>query len=101
MTSPDPQLLSTALAELIALRGFARPRAEQELQDTWRQVAGEDWSAATKPQKITRGVLYVEVKSSALLGMLTAFHRPELTAKFQQQAPHLNVKSIKFRLAGL
>lgn len=100
MSAQDPQLLSTALAELIALRGYARSRADSDLQNTWQTVAG-DWAATTKAIKITRGVLHVEVRSAALLGELTSFHRPELTTRFQQQAPHLNVKSIKFRLVGM
>ncbi|OYW19030.1 MAG: hypothetical protein B7Z55_09615 [Planctomycetales bacterium 12-60-4] len=100
MAPRDPQLLSQALAELISLRGFARSRADSDLHDTWRKVAGDSWSESTKPVKISRGVLYVDVRSSALLGELAAFHGPELTQQFQQLAPHLRVKSIKFRLAG-
>ncbi len=100
MTSRDPQLLSNAIAELIALRGFARSRAESELESTWKSVAGEAWSATTRPLKIARGVLYVEVLAAAVLGELAAFHGPELTKAMQSRAPHLRIKSIKFRLAG-
>lgn len=101
MTSRDPQLLSSALAELIALRGLARTRAASDLEEAWSHVAGDQWALATRPLKISRGVLHVEVKSAALLGQLVAFHRVELTSRFQQQVPHLNVKSIKFKLAGM
>ncbi len=98
MAPRDPQLLSLALSELIALRGFARSRAEQDLEGTWRRVIGDDWAPATKPLQITRGVLTVEVRSAALLGELTAFHAQALTTRFQELAPQLRVKSIKFRL---
>lgn len=98
MSAPDPQLLAAALSELIALRGYARSHADRELQETWGRVADESWAASTTPIKISRGVLYVDVRSSALLGELNSFHRPELTTRFQQLAPHLRVKSIKFRL---
>lgn len=98
MSAHDPQLLAAALSELIALRGYARSHADRELQDTWNQIIDEAWAAATTPIKISRGVLYVDVRSAALLGELNAFHRPELTSRFQQLAPHLRVKSIKFRL---
>lgn len=97
MTSADPSLLSSALTELIALRGFARSRADLDLQEAWKTAAGEEWSHGTQPVRISRGVLTVEVRSSALLSELVAFHSPELTRKIQQQAPHLKVKSIKFK----
>lgn len=100
MSAREPQLLSQAIAELIAVRGFARTRAASDLERFWNETSGEKWSPATKPLRITRGVLHVEVQSSALLGQLTAFHGPELTTRFQQIAPHLKVKSIKFRLKG-
>lgn len=100
MSAREPQLLSQAIAELIAVRGFARTRATSDLEAFWRKTVGEAWFPSTKPLRIARGVLHVEVQSSALLGQLTAFHAPELTAKFQQLAPHLKVKSIKFRLKG-
>src|SRR5579885_2446854 len=97
---PDPQPLSAALAELIALRGFARRQAEEDLQQAWVKAAGADWATHSKAGRIVRGVLHVEVKSAALLSELTSFHGPELTKRMQQTAPHLRIKSIRFRLTG-
>ncbi|MDB5387747.1 MAG: hypothetical protein JWM11_3393, partial [Planctomycetaceae bacterium] len=37
---PGPLHLSKALAELIALRGFARPQGDAQLQAAWDQAAG-------------------------------------------------------------
>jgi hypothetical protein len=95
----DPLPLSAALAELIAVRGFARRQADGELQQAWAAAAGSEWSAATRPGRIVRGVLQVDVTSAALLGELTSFHGPELTRRMQQAVPQLRIKSIKFRLA--
>lgn len=100
MNSSDPQLLSQAIAELIALRGFARSQAERELEESWQTAAGDDWAKVTRPQRISRGVLYVDVRSAAALGELAAFHGPEITQKMQKLVPHLRIKSIKFRLSG-
>ena len=97
---PDPLPLSAAIAELIALRGFARRQADTELQEVWAAATGNEWAKATRPRQIVRGVLYVDVTSSALLSELSAFHGPELTRKLQQAAPHLKIKSIKFRLGA-
>ena len=97
---PDPLPLSAALAELIALRGFARRQADTELQDAWATAAGKEWAAQTRPGRIVRGVLHVDVTAAALLNELASFHGPELTRRLQQAAPHLRIKGIKFRLAG-
>ncbi|MDZ4686967.1 MAG: DUF721 domain-containing protein [Planctomycetaceae bacterium] len=93
----DPQPLSLALAELIAVRGFARTRADDDLQIAWRTAAGE-LAQSTRAVKVARGVLSVEVTSTGVLSELVSFHASELTAKMQRQAPQLRIKSIKFRL---
>jgi hypothetical protein len=93
----EPQPLSLALAELIAVRGFARGRADDDLQRAWREAAGE-FASSTRALKVARGVLLVEVSSTGVLSELVSFHAAELTARMQRQAPHLRIKSLKFRL---
>lgn len=99
MGSRDPQSLAQALAELIALRGYARSQAEASLDRAWQEAVGPEWSGRTRPVKVTRGVLYVDVQSAALRNELTQFHARTLTTRFQELAPQCKVKSIKFRLA--
>lgn len=98
MSEPVP--LSSAISELIALRGYARRQADRDLREIWGEVAGPGWAAQSRPVKVARGILQVEVTSAALWSELTAFHTPELTRRLQRAAPHLRVKSIRFRLAG-
>jgi hypothetical protein len=95
---PDPQPLSAALAELIALRGFARRQAETDLQEAWAAAIGPKWASHTRPGRIIRGVLQVEVNSAALLSELSGFHGLELTQRLQESAPQLKIKGIRFRL---
>lgn len=97
---PDPLPLSAALAELIAVRGYARRQAEDDLRAAWTAAAGPDWAAQTRPGRIVRGVLQVDVRSAALLSELVSYHGVELTRRMQQAAPQLRIKSIKFRLAA-
>lgn len=97
----DPQPLSIALAELIALRGFARVRSDDELQTAWKKIAGEEFAPHTRPLQVTRGVLTVSVDSAPLLSELVAFRTAELLQRMKQQYPHLKVKSLKFRLTGM
>jgi hypothetical protein len=96
---PDPQPLSAALSELIVLRGYARRQSDGELHAAWKQAAGAEWAAHTRPGRIVRGVLQVDVTSAALLGELSSFHTAELTQRLQTAVPHLRIKNIRFRLA--
>lgn len=98
--SREPQPLATALAELIALRGFARKQGHDDLQRSWIAVAEAEWSGLARPVKIQKGVLHVTVDSAALLSQLASFHSSLLVKKLQEQFPRLQVRSIKFQLAG-
>ena len=97
----DPQPLSIALAELIALRGFARVRSDDDLRRAWRTAAGDELANQARPLQLTRGVLTIAVASAPLLNELVSFQSAELLARLKQQAPQLNIKSLKFRLNGL
>ena len=99
--SRDPQQLSFALAELIALRGFARVRSEDELQTAWKSIMGESHAGQTRPLQVVRGTLTVSVETAPLLNELVSFQSAELLGRLKQQFPHLNVKRLKFRLSGM
>jgi len=99
--SQEPQPLSIALSELIALRGFARVRSDDELRAAWKRVAGEELARQTSPQQLSRGVLTVAVTSAPLLNELVSFRSAELLAQMKQAVPNLKIKSLKFRLSGL
>lgn len=99
--SRDPQPLSFALSELIALRGFARVRSDDELRSAWKRVAGDELAAQARPMQLARGVLTISVSSAPLLNELAAFQSADLLSRLKQQVPHLQVKSLKFRLNGM
>ena len=94
----DPQHISRALSELIALRGYARRRASVQLQDVWAEAAGAAIAGSTRAQLINRGVLQVAVANAALLSELAGFHRSSLLKCLQKQHPELRIKDLKFRL---
>ena len=100
MVARDPLPLSAALSELIALRGFARVRSDNELEAVWKKVAGPDLAKQTRPLAISRGTLTVSVENAPLLSELASFRSPELLQNLKQQAPHLKIKNLKFKLSG-
>jgi hypothetical protein len=100
MAARDPLPLSAALNELIALRGFARVRGDNELDTSWKKIAGEEISAKTRAMQVSRGALTILVDNAPLLSELASFQGPELLQKLKQQFPHLKIKSLKFKLSG-
>ena len=96
--TPQPQHLSNALSEFIALRGLARIRGDAQLEALWRDVAGSVVASQTKVQGIKRGVLQVSVSNSPLLSELVMFHKFSLLKALQEKHPNLNVHELKFRL---
>jgi hypothetical protein len=93
-----PQRLSLALAELIALRGYARPRGDADLQTAWRDAAGQTIGKQTRAVAIRRGVLQISVAHSALLAELNGFYKQTLLAKLTELHAHLKVRDLKFKL---
>ncbi len=96
----EPEHLSKALSELIAARGLARVRGDEQLRQTWREVAGEQFAADTKVLGIRNGVLRIGVSNSALLGELVSYHRESLLQSLQQDHAFLKIRDVKFRLKG-
>jgi len=100
MAARDPLPLSVALSELIAIRGFARVRSDSELEAAWKQVAGPDLAAQTRPVRVSRGTLTVSVENAPLLSELASFQGPELLQLIKQRYPHLKIQTLKFKLSG-
>ena len=100
MVARDPLPLSVALSELIAIRGFARVRSDNELETAWKQVAGPEMTGQTRPLLISRGTLTISVENAPLLNELASFQGPELLQKLKQLYPHLKIKKLKFKLSG-
>ncbi len=94
----EPQPLAKALSELIAMRGFARVRGKTQLNDIWRDVAGDHIAEFTKPIEVKRGVLHIAVSNSAMLGELVSFHQMNLLAELTSKHADLKIKSLKFKL---
>lgn len=97
----EPLPLSSALSELIALRGYARVEEHRQYYAAWKAVANSDWAARTNISRVSRGQMIIEVDNGPLLSELTGFHAAELLQRLQQEYPQLNIKGLKFRLKGL
>ena len=95
-----PRHLSNVLSELIALRGFARQDGDEQLQEDWKQVAGDQFAKSTKVLGLRRGVLQIAVANAPLLSQLVSFHKQTLLARLQKDHPEYRIENVQFRLRG-
>jgi hypothetical protein len=65
----------------------------------WESVTGRETAAHSWPRRVRRGVLTVEVDSSALLAELAGYRRDEILRALTQGPDSLGVREIKFVLA--
>jgi len=65
----------------------------------WVRAAGEDLAAHCWPRSVRRGVLKVEVDSSALLAELAGYRATELVHKLAAEPDPVGVRDIRFVLA--
>ncbi len=64
----------------------------------WLKVAGKELSQHASPKSVRRGVLIVEVDSSALLAELASFRKKELLEGLVADPEPLGIRNMKFVL---
>jgi len=94
----EPQALGDVLSQLFTLRGYGRTQTNRQLQEVWREVAGDSLSRQTKAQGIKNGVLQIAVNNSATLQELESFHKFSLCERLASEHSDLSITDIKFRL---
>ncbi len=65
----------------------------------WASVAGEEIVAHAGPRSVRRGVLTVEVDSSALLAELAGYQQRDLLRALAGEPQPLGIRELKFVLA--
>ncbi len=96
----QPQRLADAISQLISVRGLARARGPEQLDQVWAEIAGSAIAKRTHITGLKRGVLQIAVSNAALLNELVSFHRESLLRELQGQHATLGVRELKFRLQG-
>ncbi|MDF5756174.1 DciA family protein [Spongiactinospora sp. TRM90649] len=61
----DPQLLGSAIRDLLAFRGWEQEVAVGGVFGRWRDIVGPDLAAHTKPETFTEGEVVVSADSTA------------------------------------
>jgi hypothetical protein len=95
-----PQQLSDLLSQVVAQRGLASVRGNEELNLTWMHVAGDKLARQTKVLSVKRGVLHVAVGNAPLLAELATFHKRSLLEALQANEATHRIRDLKFQLNG-
>ena len=93
-----PRQIGDVLAQLIARRGYAREQSSAALDQAWRQVAGDQFAASSRPGALRRGTLEVLV-SNNLLAQELGFEHDRLVAALQKLSPASKIAKLRFRVA--
>jgi predicted nucleic acid-binding Zn ribbon protein len=96
----QPQGIAGILTELIARRGLARLRGQENLDEAWKQAIGEPGARYTRVGALRRGVLEVLVANSVLLQELAGFQKQTLLKKLRETMQAETVRDLRFRLDG-
>jgi predicted nucleic acid-binding Zn ribbon protein len=91
-----PEAISDVLRRIVK---EVRPAARRSgVPGAWLAAAGEELAAETRASTLQRGVLTVEVRSTALLAELEGFRRQELLGKLLAAEPSGRITGLRFRL---
>lgn len=77
-----------------------RVSIDEKAQNKWEEVVGESIASMSRVVMFSRGVLDVEVDSSALLSELDGIYKNELKIAMGEGQNPIVVNHINFKLAG-
>jgi len=89
--------IGSVMRKLLAEKGYAAVQASQELADAWPQAAGESLARFTRPGKLSRGVLLVEVANSLVLQEIH-FEKSRILKALQTALPAHKFNDLRFRV---
>jgi hypothetical protein len=91
-------LLSDVIPQLFKKVGIATGR-NRDIQNAWREVAGEEISDSTKVVALRSGVLTIEVAHAALLHELSIYYKKDFL-KLLRARLKFGLNDLKFKVAA-
>jgi predicted nucleic acid-binding Zn ribbon protein len=95
-STPSAKPLGDALDELVGKLGIKKKLLEYEAVLRWEEIVGEKIARATTATRISRGVLFVSVRTSAWRNELT-MRKKEIMLKINSTLGQQVVLDIKFQ----
>ncbi len=97
---PTTKKMAEALSKLMARKGYGRVLASGALAAAWQEAAGERLAGHTRAGNVSRGVLEVFVRSSAVLQELT-FAKSQILKRLIANSTESKIRSLKFKLGAI
>ncbi len=100
MTPPDgegPDRVGRVLEKVLDRLGIRQEIADQEVLHRWDELVGDRIAEVARPRALARGVLFVEVRSSAWLNELNLM-KPQLLSRVRADTDSTPVEKIVFTL---
>jgi predicted nucleic acid-binding Zn ribbon protein len=93
--------LREAIASFMETSGLSRATLSDQIGRAWVDILGPEIARHTRLSRtIHKGVLHVEVDSSALLGELSGFRRAEILKGLQERVKRQHISDLKFKLGS-
>lgn len=93
--------LKDAIQSFLQQSGLSRLAVQDQLGRAWTEALGPQIASHTRISRtIRRGVLNVEVDSSALLAELSGFRKPEILAVLRERFKREYIEDIRFKLGS-
>jgi len=89
--------IGSVMRKLLAEKGYAAVQASQELAEAWPHAVGESLAKYTRPGKLARGVLSVEVANSLVLQEIH-FEKNRVLKALQVALPAHKLSDLRFRV---
>ena len=86
------------LSRLISRRGYAQVQQTTDLQAAVRQAVGAALAKHCRPGKLSRGVLEIYVRNSAVLQEVT-FRKKQVLGELAQTEPQ--IRDLRFRVGQI
>jgi len=91
--------LREAIASFMEFSGLGRQTLQDRLGRAWCEVVGAETAKHTRlARTIRRGVLLVQVDSSALLAELSGFRKAEILTALREKVTTKYIEDLRFKL---
>jgi len=87
--------VSAAVQALVARLGLSERIDEADILAAWREIVGDFLAEHSRPSRLTKGVLHVEVMQPSVRYELDRTWRPEILRKLQERFGRNTVKDIR------
>lgn len=89
--------IGSVMRRLLAEKGYASVESVQQLADAWTKIVGPVLAGLTRPRKVSRGVLMVDVANSQAMQEIH-FQKAKLLKQLQVELPAYTLKELRFRI---